>query len=78
MNPVHIAPGAERVTIGGPNCLQPYSASRLNVSAMSYGALSDNGEARILESQQLFFVNSQMYKIYLLTNGPSAPQRSSR
>ena len=31
-----------RVTIGGPDCLQPYSASLLNVSAMSYGALSDN------------------------------------
>eukprot|EP00121_Abeoforma_whisleri_P007277 Awhi_evm1s6638 len=26
----------------GEDCLQPYSASILNVSAMSYGALSDN------------------------------------
>jgi glutamate synthase domain-containing protein 2 len=31
-----------RVVIGGPDCTQPYSASLLNVSAMSYGALSDN------------------------------------
>lgn len=29
-----------RVTVGGPDCKQPYSASRLNVSAMSYGALN--------------------------------------
>ncbi len=31
-----------RVTIGGPQCKQPYSASVLNISAMSYGALSAN------------------------------------
>ncbi|MGB8636019.1 MAG: FMN-binding glutamate synthase family protein [Rhodanobacteraceae bacterium] len=31
---------AARVTIGGPQCRQPYSSSRLNISAMSFGALS--------------------------------------
>jgi glutamate synthase domain-containing protein 2 len=31
-----------RVVIGGPQCKQPYSASVLNISAMSYGALSAN------------------------------------
>jgi glutamate synthase domain-containing protein 2 len=31
-----------RVTIGGPDCLQPYSASIYNISAMSFGALSAN------------------------------------
>ncbi len=31
-----------RVTIGNGKCKQPYSASVLNVSAMSYGALSKN------------------------------------
>ncbi len=31
-----------RVTIGGPECKQPYAASLLNVSAMSYGSLSKN------------------------------------
>ncbi len=42
-----------RVTIGGPNCKQPYSASMLNVSAMSFGSLSSaaiealNGGAKI-------------------------------
>ncbi|WP_196895459.1 FMN-binding glutamate synthase family protein [Aureivirga marina] len=31
-----------RVIIGGKDCKQPYSASLLNISAMSFGALSDN------------------------------------
>jgi len=31
-----------RVQIGGPDCKQPYSASVLNISAMSFGSLSKN------------------------------------
>lgn len=31
-----------RITIGGPDCTQPYSASIFNISAMSFGALSAN------------------------------------
>ena len=31
-----------RITIGGPACRQPYSASVFNISAMSYGSLSAN------------------------------------
>jgi len=31
-----------RIVFGGPQCNQPYSASALNISAMSYGALSKN------------------------------------
>lgn len=31
-----------RVLIGGADCIQPYSASILNISAMSFGALSKN------------------------------------
>ncbi len=31
-----------RVLIGGPDCKQPYSASLMNVSAMSFGSLSKN------------------------------------
>jgi glutamate synthase domain-containing protein 2 len=31
-----------RITVGGPDCKQPYSASILNISAMSFGALSRN------------------------------------
>ena len=33
---------SERVLVGGPGCTKPYSASVLNVSAMSYGSLSKN------------------------------------
>jgi glutamate synthase domain-containing protein 2 len=33
---------AFRITIGGPDCRQPYSASVFNISAMSYGSLSAN------------------------------------
>lgn len=31
---------APRVTVGGENCKQPYSSSKYNISAMSYGSLS--------------------------------------
>ncbi|MCF6264698.1 MAG: FMN-binding glutamate synthase family protein [Xanthomonadales bacterium] len=31
-----------RVTFGGPDCSRPYSASPLNISAMSFGSLSKN------------------------------------
>jgi len=31
-----------RVSFGGPDCTQPYSASHLNVSAMSFGSISSN------------------------------------
>jgi len=33
---------APRVRIGGPQCTQPYEASTLNISAMSFGSLSAN------------------------------------
>lgn len=36
----HAGDVAPRVVIGGERCTRPYSASLLNVSAMSYGALS--------------------------------------
>lgn len=38
--PKTVAEEAMRVLVGGPQCKQPYLASRLNISAMSYGALS--------------------------------------
>jgi glutamate synthase domain-containing protein 2 len=40
--PVHNVPEDMRVMVGGPDCSQPYSASLLNISAMSYGSLSKN------------------------------------
>ncbi len=42
VKPVHIEDTDFRVTIGGPACSQPYSASIYNISAMSFGALSAN------------------------------------
>lgn len=44
MNPLHHGQldMHPRVDVGGPDCKQPYSASILNVSAMSFGALSKN------------------------------------
>lgn len=42
MSPKPAARDPFRVTIGGPQCAQPYSASVFNISAMSYGALSAN------------------------------------
>lgn len=40
MYPTHIDQKSLRTTIGGDDCTQPYSASILNISAMSYGSLS--------------------------------------
>ena len=36
-----------RVTIGGRDCRHPYEASHLNVSGMSFGALSGNAVAAL-------------------------------
>ncbi|HTC02260.1 MAG TPA: FMN-binding glutamate synthase family protein, partial [Xanthobacteraceae bacterium] len=36
------AGGKFRITVGGPECAKPYSASVFNISAMSFGALSPN------------------------------------
>src|SRR5690606_31684560 len=35
-------PESFRVSVGGPQCTQPYSASLFNISAMSFGSLSAN------------------------------------
>lgn len=40
--PKHVDLNDLRVKIGGPDCTQPYSASILNISAMSYGSMSAN------------------------------------
>ncbi|ASJ75448.1 FMN-binding glutamate synthase family protein [Granulosicoccus antarcticus] len=39
---IHGTDNDPRVLVGGPDCTQPYSASLLNISAMSFGALSSN------------------------------------
>lgn len=40
LSPREIIKDRHRVMIGGSECKQPYSSSRLNISAMSFGALS--------------------------------------
>lgn len=40
--PIEIESQDFRISIGGPACLKPYSASVFNISAMSFGALSAN------------------------------------
>jgi len=42
MAPRPLATEPFRITIGGPECAKPYSASVFNISAMSFGALSPN------------------------------------
>jgi glutamate synthase domain-containing protein 2 len=40
LSPQKISDESKRVHIGGPDCAQPYEASHLNISAMSFGSLS--------------------------------------
>ena len=42
LQPIHLDPKDLRISIGGPDCRQPYLASLVNISAMSYGSLSKN------------------------------------
>jgi len=53
MTPVKTNPDDMRVTIGGDQCKHPYSASILNISAMSYGALSKTAIASLNEGAKL-------------------------
>src|SRR3546814_16458114 len=40
MEPVHPETSDFRVTVGGPDCTQPYSLSAFNIYALSFGPLS--------------------------------------
>lgn len=42
-----------RVTVGGPDCKQPYAMSVFNISAMSFGALSANAILALNEGARL-------------------------
>jgi len=42
LSPTPVAKEESRVSVGGPQCTKPYAASHLNISAMSFGALSRN------------------------------------
>ena len=53
LNPVHVDMRDLRVRVGGPQCQKPYSASILNVSAMSFGALSKNAVMALNEGARM-------------------------
>lgn len=60
INVRHINPANARVLIGGSQCSQPYSASLLNISGMSFGALSNNAISALNKGARLggFFHNT--------------------
>lgn len=51
--PIEVEAGSDRVLIGGPQCTQPYSASILNISAMSYGSMSKNAILALNEGAKI-------------------------
>ncbi|KTT16373.1 FMN-binding glutamate synthase family protein [Pseudomonas parafulva] len=54
MRPAPLAdPASFRITIGGPQCSQPYSASIFNISAMSFGSLSANATRALNQGAKL-------------------------
>ncbi len=42
LSPKVVPQSEARIIVGGPQCEKPYDASRLNISAMSFGAISKN------------------------------------
>ena len=56
--PTQIGDHFKRVIVGNKDCKKSYSASRLNISAMSYGAI---GSAAIL-GIWLYYTYKKMYK----------------
>ncbi len=53
INARHINAENVRVKIGGPQCSQPYSAALLNISGMSFGALSNNAISALNKGARL-------------------------
>jgi glutamate synthase domain-containing protein 2 len=53
MSPVHVRPENLRVPVGGPDTPRPYSLSLMNISAMSFGALSKNAILALNSGAQL-------------------------
>ncbi|MCX7273033.1 MAG: FMN-binding glutamate synthase family protein [Burkholderiales bacterium] len=53
MAPAPVASHDFRLSIGGPDCLQPHDASVFNISAMSFGSLSANAIRALNKGAQL-------------------------
>ena len=60
LSPTRIEAEEGRVYFGGDSCTQPYSVSRFNVSAMSFGSLSKNAVLALSEGAKKddFYVNT--------------------
>ena len=53
LSPIHLGLKDMRIKIGGDECKQPYSASLLNISAMSFGSLSKNAVLALSKGAKL-------------------------
>ncbi len=53
MVPKHASEVESRIWVGGPDCTQPYCASLLNISAMSFGSLSAKAIMALNKGAQL-------------------------
>jgi len=53
MQPLHIENADFRIKVGGKDCTQPVSLSVLNISAMSFGALSGNAVLALNEGAKI-------------------------
>jgi len=53
MAPAPMSKEPFRITVGGPDCTKPYSASVFNISAMSFGALSASAIRALNEGARL-------------------------
>ncbi len=53
LKPTHLDETHGRTRFGGPQCEKPYDASRLNISAMSFGALSANAVMALNKGAEL-------------------------
>jgi glutamate synthase domain-containing protein 2 len=53
LDPKKISDVEPRIMVGGPDCKKPYNASRLNISAMSFGSLSPNAIMALNKGAQL-------------------------
>ena len=51
--PKNVVEHDPRVVFGGPDCTQPYAASPMNISAMSFGALSKNAIMALNKGAQM-------------------------
>ena len=53
LNPKPVSAVEPRIMVGGPDCKKPYNASRMNISGMSFGALSPNAIMALNQGAQI-------------------------